>query len=146
MFGDITWTAYVGNRVPAKHQEVFDIVTGARDAALEEIERAFEEGRPLRGWELDKVARDYIDAAGYGECFNHRLGHSLGREVHSNAVNLDSWETFDTRRLIPGVAVTIEPGVYVPEFGVRSEIDVFISEDGPRVTTEMQREVFLIDG
>ena len=144
MFGDITWTAYVGNQVPAKHQEVFDIVTGARDAALEEIERAFEESRPLRGWELDKVARDYIDAAGYGEYFNHRLGHSLGREVHSNAVNLDSWETFDTRRLIPGIAVTIEPGVYVPEFGVRSEIDVFISEDGPRVTTEIQREVFLI--
>ena len=146
MFGDITWTAYVGNRVPAKHQEVFDVVIGARDAALAEIERAFDESRPLQGWELDKVARDYIDAAGYGEYFNHRLGHSLGREVHSNAVNLDSWETFDTRRLIPGIAVTIEPGIYVPEFGVRSEIDVFISEDGPRVTTEMQREVFLIDG
>ena len=146
MFGDITWTAYVGNRVPAKHQEVFDVVIGARDAALAEIERAFDESRPLQGWELDKVARDYIDAAGYGEYFNHRLGHSLGREVHSNAVNLDSWETFDTRRLIPGIAVTIEPGIYVPEFGVRSEVDVFISEDGPRVTTEMQREVFLIDG
>ena len=145
MFGDITWTAYVGNRVPTKHQEVFDVVTGARDAALSEIERAFDESRPLRGWELDKVARDYIDAAGYGEYFNHRLGHSLGREVHSNAVNLDSWETFDTRQLIPGIAVTIEPGIYVPEFGVRSEIDVFISEDGPQVTTEMQREVFLID-
>ena len=145
MFGDITWTAYVGNRVPAKHQEVFDAVVGSRDAALAEIERAFGESRPLQGWELDKVARDYIDAAGYGEYFNHRLGHSLGREVHSNAVNLDSWETFDTRRLIPGIAVTIEPGIYVPEFGVRSEIDVFISEDGPRVTTEMQREVFLID-
>ena len=128
MFGDITWTAYVGDRVPAKHQEVFDVVIGARDAALAEIERAFGEGRPLQGWELDKVARDYIDAAGYGEYFNHRLGHSLGREVHSNAVNLDSWETFDTRRLIPGIAVTIEPGIYVPEFGVRSEIDVFISE------------------
>ncbi len=146
MFGDITWTAYVGERVPAKNQEVFDTVVGARDAALAEIGRAFEEGRPLQGWELDKVARDYIEAAGYGEYFNHRLGHSLGREVHSNAVNLDSWETFDTRQLIPGIAVTIEPGIYIPEFGVRSEIDVFISEDGPRVTTEMQREVFLIDG
>ena len=144
MFGDITWTAYVGDRVPARQQEVFDVVIGARDAALAEIERAFGEGRPLQGWELDKVARDYIDAAGYGEYFNHRLGHSLGREVHSNAVNLDSWETFDTRRLIPGIAVTIEPGVYVPEFGVRSEIDVFISKNGPQVTTEMQREVFLI--
>ena len=141
MFGDITWTAYVGDEVPARHQEVFDIVTGARDAAFAEMEAAFAEGRALQGWELDKVARDYIAAAGYGEYFNHRLGHSLGREVHSNAVNLDSWETYDTRQLIPGIAVTIEPGIYVPEFGVRSEMDVFMAEDGPRVTTEMQREV-----
>lgn len=145
MFGDITWTAYVGDEVPPKHQEVFDNVLGARDAALAEMVTAFEQGRTLQGWELDKVARDYIDATGYGEYFNHRLGHSLGREVHSNAVNLDSWETHDTRQLIPGIAVTIEPGIYVPEFGVRSEINVFYSEDGPQVTTEMQREVVLIE-
>ncbi len=145
MFGDITWTAYVGDDVPSKHQEVFDNVLGARDAALAEMVTAFEEGRTLQGWELDKVAREYIEATGYGEYFNHRLGHSLGREVHSNAVNLDSWETYDTRQLIPGIAVTIEPGIYIPEFGVRSEIDVFYSEDGPQVTTEMQREVVLIE-
>ena len=144
MFGDITWTAYVGDEVPARHQEVFDIVIGARDAAFAEMEAAFAAGRTLQGWELDKVARDYIEAAGYGEFFNHRLGHSLGREVHSNAVNLDSWETYDTRQLIPGIAVTIEPGIYVPEFGVRSEIDVFMAEDGPEVTTERQREVVLV--
>ena len=111
---------------------------------LAEMVTAFQEGRTLQGWELDQVARDYIEAAGYGGYFNHRLGHSLGREVHSNAVNLDSWETHDTRQLIPGIAVTIEPGIYVPEFGVRSEIDVYISEDGPQVTTEMQSEVVLI--
>ena len=145
MFGDITWTAYVGSDVPAKQREVFDIVLGSRDAALAEIEKAFGEGRILEGWQLDKVARDYIEAAGYGEYFNHRLGHSLGREVHSNAVNLDSWETHDTRQLIPGIAVTIEPGIYIPEFGVRSEIDVFMSEDGPQVTTQMQRDVVLIE-
>ncbi len=144
MFGDITWTAYVGDEVPARHQEVFDIVVGARDAAFAEMEAAFSAGRTLQGWELDKVARDYIEAAGYGEFFNHRLGHSLGREVHSNAVNLDSWETHDTRQLIPGIAVTIEPGIYVPEFGVRSEIDVFMAEDGPEVTTERQREVVTV--
>ncbi len=144
MFGDITWTAYVGEDVPRKHQEVFDTVIGSRDAALGEIEKAFAEGRTLRGWEVDRVAREYIEAAGYGEYFNHRLGHSLGREVHSNAVNLDSWETFDTRELIAGVAVTIEPGIYLPEFGVRSEIDVYISENGPQVTTPPQREVVRI--
>ena len=144
MFGDITWTAFVGDEIPAKHREVFDVVIGSRDAALAEMETAFAQGRTLQGWELDKVARDYIESHGYGEYFNHRLGHSLGREVHSNAVNLDSWETFDTRELIPGIAVTIEPGIYIPEFGVRSEIDVFMSEDGPQVTTQMQRDVVRI--
>ena len=146
MSGDITWTAFVGDTVPPKHQEVFDIVIGARDAALSALKAAFDEGRPVQGWEVDRVARDHIAAAGYGEYFNHRLGHSLGREVHSNAVNLDGWETHDTRLVIPGVAVTIEPGIYLPEFGVRSEIDVYIGDDGPRVTTEVQRSVVLIGG
>ena len=144
MFADITWTAYVGDSVPAPHQQVFDAVIGARDAAVAEMEEAFEAGRVLQGWELDRVARDHITRAGYGVHFNHRLGHSLGREVHGNAVNLDDWETHDTRQLIPGVAVTVEPGVYLPEFGVRSEIDVYISDNGPQITTEVQRSVVLI--
>ena len=144
MFADITWTAFVGDRVPREHQRVFDAVTGARDAAFGALEAAFSEGRVLQGWELDKVARDHVAAAGYDGYFNHRLGHSLGREVHGNAVNLDGWETRDTRRVVPGLAVTMEPGIYLPEFGVRSEIDVYVSEDGPRVTTEVQRTVVLI--
>jgi Xaa-Pro aminopeptidase len=146
MFGDITWTAYVGGIVPPKHQEVFDAVIGGRDAAVSAVERAYKEGRIPQGWELDKVARDFITNAGYGDYFNHRLGHSLGREVHSNAVNLDGWETHDTRELIPGIGFTIEPGIYIPEFGVRSEIDLFISESGPIVTSPVQREVVLIAG
>ena len=144
MFADITWTAFVGETVPIKHQEVFDAVIGARDAALSALTEAFRRGGTVQGWELDKVARDHIVAAGYGKYFNHRLGHSLGREVHSNAVNLDGWETHDTREVIPGVAVTMEPGIYLPEFGVRSEIDVFISKDGPIVTTAVQDSVVLI--
>ena len=144
MFADITWTAYVGDRVPSEHQAAFDAVIGGRDAAVDAIERAFAEGRVLQGWEVDAVAREVISAAGYGDYFNHRLGHSLGREVHGNAVNLDGWETRDTRPLIPGIAVTIEPGVYLPGFGVRSEIDVFINPTGPRITTEPQREVLRI--
>ena len=146
VFGDITWTGYVGEDVPPVHQKVFDAVIGARDAAVTELERAFKEGRALEGWEVDRVARDFITEAGYGEYFNHRLGHSLGREVHGNAVNLDGWETHDTRQVIPGVAVTIEPGIYLPEFGVRSEIDVYISEHGPEITTAVQRSVVLIRG
>lgn len=146
MFADITWTAYVGSRVPARHRQAFEAVIGARDAAVDMLERAHRRGDALQGWQVDARAREYIAAAGFGEHFNHRLGHSLGREVHSNAVNLDGWETHDTRALIAGVAVTIEPGVYLPgEFGVRSEIDVFVGEDGPQVTTQVQRDVVLID-
>lgn len=144
MFGDITWTAFVGESVPALHQRVFDVVTGARDAALAELETAFHEGRVLQGWQLDEVARSFITEAGYGDYFNHRLGHSLGREVHSNAVNLDGWETHDSRQVIPGIAITIEPGIYLPEFGVRSEIDVYVAVDGPIVTTSVQRSVVRI--
>ncbi len=146
MYADITWTAYVGDSVPAQHQRVFDAVIGARDAALAELERTFREGRAVQGAQVDRVARDFIEKAGFGKYFNHRLGHSLGREVHGNAVNLDGWETHDTRRVIPGVAVTIEPGIYLPEFGVRSEIDVYIRDDGPQVTTSIQRSVVMIPG
>ena len=145
MFADITWTAYVGDAVPDHHQRVFDAVIGARDAALHELNLAFAEGRRLQGWQLDKVTRDHIAQAGYGDYFSHRLGHSLGREVHGNAVNLDGWETQDTRQVIPGVAVTMEPGIYLPEFGVRPEIDVYVSESGPRVTTSVQDAVVLIE-
>ena len=146
MFADITWTAYVGDKPTARHRQVFDAVIGGRDAAVEMAERAHQRGEALEGWQLDAAAREYIAAAGFGDYFNHRLGHSLGREVHSNAVNLDGWETHDTRRLIPGVAVTIEPGIYLPgEFGVRSEIDMFMGADGPRITTQMQRDVVLIE-
>ncbi len=145
MFADITWTGYVGETVPDEHQRAFDAVIGARDAAVGAITGAFAESKPVQGWEIDKVARDYIAEAGYSKNFNHRLGHSIGREVHSNAVNLDSWETYDTRRLILGVATSVEPGIYLPgKFGVRSEIDVFIFGDGPIVTTEVQREPVLI--
>ena len=146
MFADITWTAYVGDRVQQAHQRVFDAVVEARDAAVAAMASAFEAGVELQGWEVDAVARDYIAQAGFGGYFNHRLGHSIGREVHGNAVNLDGWETHDTRRLVPGICVSVEPGIYLPEFGVRSEIDVYVAEDGPRVTTDMQRSVVLIPG
>ena len=146
MFADITWTAYVGDRAPPAHQRVFDAVIGARDAAVAAMASAFETGVELRGWEVDAVARDHIAKAGFGGYFNHRLGHSIGREVHGNAVNLDGWETYDTRRLVPGICVSVEPGIYLPEFGVRSEIDVYVAEDGPRVTTDVQRSVVLIPG
>ncbi len=144
MAADITWTGFVGRQVPARHREVFDIVIGARDAAVEHLRTAHLRGDTLMGWEMDKVARDLISEAGYGDYFAHRLGHSIGREIHSNAVNLDGYETRDTRRIIPGVCFSVEPGIYLPDFGVRSEIDVYLSPDGPEVTTTMQRQPVLV--
>jgi len=101
--------------------------------------------QPGRGWEIDRAARDVIEKAGYGEHFVHRLGHSLGFEAHSNGVNLDDWETHDTRAVINGVGVTIEPGIYLPEFGVRSEIDVYMGEDGPEITGDRQTGIVQIE-
>ena len=144
VYADITWVAYVGVVVPERHQRVFELVAGARDAALDFMARSHRVGRDLQGWQVDQVARRFIARAGYARQFTHRLGHSLGHEVHGDAVNLDSWETRDTRTLTPGLAVTIEPGVYLPDFGVRSEIDVYLSPTGPQVTTPVQRDVVLI--
>ncbi len=144
VYADITWVGYVGSAVPEKYKKVWDVVSSARDRAVEFLQRAHREGRPLQGWEVDKVARDFIAAQGYGDYFTHRLGHSIGEEVHGDGVNLDSWETRDTRTVMQGVGFSVEPGVYLPEFGVRSEIDVFVFPDGPRPTTPVQREVVLI--
>ena len=124
---------------------MFNAVTAARDAAFELLENRVLEGENPQGWEIDRVARDVIDKAGYGEFFIHRLGHSLGYEVHSNGVNLDDWETHDTRTVINGVGVTIEPGIYLPEFGVRSEMDVYLGEDGPEITGKRQTEIVQIE-
>ena len=146
VYADITWVAYVGDSVPPRQQEIFDIVTGARDAALRYLEDAHKQGTPVQGWQADQVAREFIGSRGYGEYFTHRLGHSIGFEVHSEAVNLDGFETHDTRRIIPGVCFSIEPGIYLPEFGVRSEIDVFMSADGPFASSPVQHEVVLIKG
>jgi Xaa-Pro aminopeptidase len=144
VFGDITWTGFTGEPTP-RHQEVFRAVADARDAAVSFMQDAFSSGRELEGWEVDRTARDVIEKAGFADYFVHRLGHSIGFEVHSNGVNLDDWETHDTRKLIPGLAVSVEPGIYLPEFGIRSEIDVFLGEHGPQVTGEIQQEIVKIN-
>lgn len=144
VYADITWTAFVGDQVPPRHREVFDVVIGARDAALRFLEDSFRRGETVQGWQADGVARRFIQERGYGEYFTHRLGHSIGYEVHGEAVNLDSFETHDTRRIIPGIGFSIEPGIYLPDFGVRSEIDAFMSEDGPLASSPVQRDVVLI--
>ena len=145
MYADITWVAYVGDRAPEEHRKVWEIVSTARDAALKYLEGSARQGITLRGAQVDRIAREYIARQGYGEQFTHRLGHSIDTEVHGDAVNLDGFETEDTRSIVPGICFSIEPGIYLPDFGVRSEIDVYMSEDGPYATTEVQRDVVLID-
>ncbi len=142
---DITWVAKLGSPPSDNQQKVFETVRSARDAAFDFIESESQSGRPIEGWQVDRVARDLIEQAGYGHAFVHRLGHSLGHEVHSNGVNLDDWETHDTRLLIPGIGVTIEPGIYLPEFGVRLEMDVFMGDGGPEITGERQDEIVHIE-
>ncbi len=145
IYADITWTASLGGPPTTRQQEVFDVVRNARDTAFQFLRNSIERGKHPQGWEVDAAAREVVENAGYAEYFTHRLGHSLGREVHANGVNLDGWETRDTRAVIEGVGVTIEPGVYLPDFGVRSEVDVFISPDGPVITGEAQQQAYLID-
>ena len=145
IYADITWNAHVGGPPSARQQHVFDVVAAARDAGFRLLEDAVLDGRYPQGWEADAAARQVITEAGYADYFVHRLGHSLGREVHSNGVNLDGWETRDTRTVIQGVGVTIEPGIYLPDFGVRSEIDVYMAPDGPMATGAVQQEVIVIE-
>ena len=144
VYADITWTAYVGDDPPARNREIFEIVLGARDAALAFMQDSYAAGDPIQGWQADDAARRYITDHGYDDYFTHRLGHSIYHTVHGEGVNLDNFETHDTRRIIPGVGFSIEPGIYLPEFGVRSEIDAYMSEDGPYASSPVQRDIVLI--
>ena len=144
VYADITWTAYVGDDPPERYRQVFDIVLGARDAALTFLQDSFTSGDAVQGWQADDVARRYITERGYGDYFTHRLGHSIHHTVHGEGVNLDNFETHDTRRIIPGVGFSIEPGIYLPEFGVRSEIDAYMGADGPYTSSPVQRDIVLI--
>lgn len=141
VYADITWCAYAGQQIPTQHQKIFQIVTNARDAALEYLQESHHRNHPVQGWQADQIARHHIESQGYGPWFTHRLGHSIGQEVHSEAVNLDNYETHDTRQIIPNICFSIEPGIYLPEFGARSEIDVYTSPTGPHPTSPVQRNI-----
>lgn len=144
VYSDIAWGAYAGAMIPPRLQEIFDIVKRARDAVLQVIEKAWQSGEVLEGWQVDDVARGVITAAGYGDNFHHRTGHSMGpgKRLHGLGVNLDNLETHDTRRILPRTGFSIEPAIYLPEFGVRLEINVFLDPvAGPTVTTPVQDEI-----
>jgi Xaa-Pro aminopeptidase len=130
VYADYTRVGYVGETVPASYDDLFRVVVDAREAALALVKAAFAAGRPIRGKELDDAARRVIENAGYGNQFTHRTGHNIGREDHGNGTHLDNLETRDDRLIIPRTCFSIEPGIYLPEFGVRTEIDVFIDAAG----------------
>jgi Xaa-Pro dipeptidase len=141
VFADITWVGYTGSVVPAPYAAAFAAIRDGRDAAVELVTRAAREGRELRGYEVDRVTRDVIARAGFGDRFIHRTGHSLGESVHGNGVHMDDYETRDDRRLIAGTGFTIEPGVYTEAFGVRTEINMFVGNGYAAVTGPLQTEI-----
>ncbi len=139
---DITWMAYLGASVPEEVRGIWEAVAGARDAAVEFLAARCREGVPVRGLEVDDVARAYLESRGLARYFVHRLGHSIGTAVHGNGANLDHLETQDERLLLAGTGFSVEPGVYLDgRFGVRSEIDVYLGPGGPEVTTPPQRSL-----
>lgn len=144
VYYDITWVGYCGDTPPERMRTIFGIVRDARDAAIARVTNAVEEKKPLYGFQVDDAARESIRKAGYAEYFFHRTGHSIGAEVHGTGANMDNLETHDERRVIPWTCFSIEPGIYLPEFGVRSEVNVFVDETRARVTGEMQRELLAV--
>ena len=143
---DQTWTGYVGESVPEEYSCIFNIVREARDSAVDFVRKNIRAGKPIRGAEVDDVSRGVITRAGFGEQFTHRTGHSIGEETHGNGVNIDDFETRDSRRIIPGVCFSIEPGIYLEgKFGVRSEINVYVSDKDIEVTGQpIQTEIIPI--
>ena len=146
VFADITWCGYAGSAPPEKYQRMFEVVRNARDSALEFVQERFLKKETCRGWEVDEACRNVIRKAGFDRWFIHRTGHSIGRNVHGNGVNIDNLETKEERMLIPGICFSIEPGIYLEgEMAVRTEIDVFITLDG-KVTVQgnPQKELVLL--
>ncbi len=143
VYYDITWTGVIGT--PSDKQvEIFNVVTGARDAGVKKVQEAYTSKRRIAGWEVDQATREFITTAGYGEFFVHRTGHSIGEHVHGNGANMDNLETKDEREIIPNTCFSVEPGIYLPEFGVRSEVNVLIRNGSAEVTGKIQRELVSI--
>jgi len=144
IFYDITWTGVVGREPTEREQHVFETVRNARDAAIGAVERAFAAGRPIRGFEADDAARAFIRNAGFGEYFTHRTGHNIAQEIHGPGAHLDNLETHDERLLLPNTCFSVEPGIYLPEFGVRTEVDMLTAPGKAWVTGKIQRDLVRI--
>ena len=144
VYYDITWTGVVGKSASDRQHEIFKIVTEARDIGVKTVQQAISAGKPMSGWEVDRAVRGHIKQAGYGEQFIHRTGHSIGTDVHANGANMDDLEIHDERRILPNSCFSIEPGIYLQEFGVRSEVNVLVRPGSAEVTGKIQREIVTI--
>ena len=144
VFYDITWVGFCGTEPPPQVECVFTVVRDARDRAIARVKDAVREKFELRGFEVDDAAREHVRAQGFEEFFFHRTGHSIGTEVHGSGANMDNLETHDERRVIPWTCFSVEPGIYLPEFGIRLEVDVFVGDREARVTGEVQDKLVLI--
>jgi Xaa-Pro aminopeptidase len=144
VYYDITWSGFCGPSAPSALQNIFEVVRDARDAAVRCVQSAIGRHEVIHGFEVDDAARTYIKERGFGEYFVHRTGHSIGEEVHGTGANMDNLETHDERRIIDGTCFSIEPGVYLPEFGIRSEVNVYIGAAEARVTGEVQEKLVTI--
>jgi Xaa-Pro dipeptidase len=148
IYYDITWMGFAGKQIPARLQEIWQIVRDARDACIEFETKKITKDDPCFAWELDKVCREKIEQKGYGKYFVHRTGHSIGHEVHGNAANLDNFETKDERMIVPGILHSVEPGIYIPDekIGVRSEVNVYVSPKNEVIVTgPSQMDIIKID-
>jgi Xaa-Pro aminopeptidase len=141
VYADITWVGFTGAKVPGEMAAAFEAIRRARDAAAALVQKSARDRQDLRGWQVDRAARDVLEQAGFGERILHRTGHNLGRDVHGNGVHMDDYETHDDRRLIPGTGFTIEPGLYFDSFGVRTEINMFYGQREALITGPVQTEI-----
>jgi Xaa-Pro dipeptidase len=144
VFYDITWTGFCGDTPPSALQNIFEVVRDARDSAIRRVQTSIARGEVIHGFDVDDAARTYIKDRGFGEYFIHRTGHSIGEEVHGTGANMDNLETHDERRVIPRTCFSVEPGVYLPEFGIRSEVNVYVGANEALVTGEVQRKLVTI--
>ncbi|HET9408943.1 MAG TPA: M24 family metallopeptidase [Candidatus Sulfotelmatobacter sp.] len=144
VYYDITWMGFVGSPPSGRIQEIFEIVRGARDAGVKTVIDSVKADRRIAGWEVDRATRGHIQKAGYGDYFIHRTGHSIGTEVHANGANMDDLEIHDERQILPNSCFSIEPGIYLPEFGVRSEVNVLVRPKSAEVTGKIQKEIVII--
>lgn len=143
VYSDLTRTGFVGTTVPEKYTQIFKIVAAARDAAVEAVRSAYAQKQPIRGWEVDDACRRVIDESGYGAYFVHRTGHSIGQEVHGNGANMDNLETREERLVMRNTCFSVEPGIYQADFGLRSEINVYVDGAGKVHVTggDLQTEI-----